>query len=49
MQTMFDLYESLNSEIHAEEEGKHQVVLLVWGKKQCLTEIILYAHFTGLL
>lgn len=33
MQTMFDLYEILNFDIHVEEEGKHQNSSLGLGKK----------------
>lgn len=33
MQTMFDLCESLNSKIHAEEEDKHQNSSLALEKK----------------
>lgn len=45
---MFDLYGSLNSDIHVEEEGKHQNRSLALGKKKMFTEIIFYTHFTGL-
>lgn len=47
MQTMFDLYESLNSEIHVQEEGKHQNRSLGLRKKLFI-EIILCTRFTGL-
>lgn len=44
---MFDLCESLNSKIHAEEEDKHQNSSLALEKK-LFTEIMLYTYLNGL-